>query len=101
MKTALCVGGPLAGKVVDLPRECRVMNFPAWPSAQKVLRECADVRTAMTNYDVHTYRWHVGIIDCAFMRIEAATLVHDSMTNGEANRAAFVAMLTMAVNIKD
>lgn len=101
MQTALCVGGPMAGRVVTLPRKCLVLKFPAWPSPERVLREFDLASEHRINYDAHTYRWHVGIVECPFMRIEAATLVHDSMTNGEADRAAFVAALTMALNIKD
>ncbi len=104
MKTALCVGGPFAGRMIDLPYECRVINLPAWPSPRQVLREYSIQnldKIDRLDRDIHAYRWHVGEIATTFMTIKCATLVHDSMTNSEAARAAFVAALTMMLDIKD
>ncbi len=91
---ALCVGGPFAGRMVDLPRECRVMVFPEWPRPARVLAGAFWRERAFDKMDTHTYRWHRSEVGGPNFRFEAYALVHESMKDADANRAAFIAAMT-------
>lgn len=93
----LCVGGPYAGRLVELPRECMVMRFPAWPTAGSVLRNEAMRGRLSDPYAVHDYRWHRSIIGGAYFQFESFALVHESMNSDAADRASLMAAITMSL----
>lgn len=94
---AICVGGPFAGRCVHLPHECRVMQFPEWPRPERVMREALGQERAYSPTVAHTYRWHQSKIIGPHFRFTAYAMVHESMKDHEADRAAFIAALTMSL----
>lgn len=94
---AICVGGPFAGRRVDLPRDCRVLQIPQWPRAGSVLRAALGRESIFTMAEASTYRWHRSEICGPEFRFTSYALVHESMSNPEADRAAFIAALTASL----
>ena len=93
-RAGLCVGGPFAGKVVH-------MNPAMYHSGVRfhqmtVSRLLCDGIIDADTTEAVMYRHHTTSFRCGgFGLIEANCLVHESMSNPEADRAAVVAMLTM------
>jgi len=96
-QSAVCVGGPFAGRVIALPRDCRVLQFPSWPSPANILHSTRETREDALRYDVHTYRWFVNEIRGSGISIATTAMVHESMTNHEARRCVLGMVLAQII----
>lgn len=94
-KRFLCVGGPLSGRMGDMPDEWRYMNFPLMPRPVR-FSDVAKFAQEMS-VDYARYRWHKSALTFPFGRFEAFALVWDEMTTEEADRAALASVVTMSL----
>ncbi len=99
-RQAICVGGPVNGRIVAMPDFARGMEFPELPGAWAVLKAdlIEDEHEERFHIRSHHYRWERAKVAWGFAEFAAIAIVHEDIKDrNEINRVILAAAIGVAM----